>query len=224
MIGRILECRVLLRADAKRLNRDSLAGICVDIGLREARRVGGRARIFSIGIEPVDARESPVFVVERAVLVEDHEHIFDFSPQRLDVLLGPVRVGPARIRVGDEIRRDVGARIGLRRDHGPQVGSESGSKQGGDSKGRRAAKHSLHSAFIPEQSRPTGRIFRRSRRAFKFAFLRRGRSPPRLSSLRELRRVKIRIPPGAENIPSLSTWRGETPKPISPAAIRSSAA
>ena len=178
MVGRILESRVLLRADAKRLNRDGLAGVCVDIGLREARRVGGRARIFSIGIEPVDARESPVFMVERAVLVEDHEHIFDFSPQRLDVLLGPVRVGPARVGVGDEIRRDVGARIGLRRDHGPQVGGESGFKQGGDSKGRRAAKHSLH--FEPSSQnkagQPRGFFGRAPRRAFKFAFLRHGRS------------------------------------------------
>ena len=151
MVGRVLECRVLLRADAKRLNRDGLAGICVDIGLREARRVGGRARIFSIGIEAVDARESAVFVVERAVLVEDHEHIFHLLPQRLDVLLGPVRVGPARVRVGDEIRRDVGARIGLGRDHWPQIGGESGLKQAGDSdQGRRAAKHSLHSSLLPE--------------------------------------------------------------------------
>ena len=215
MIGQILEGRVLLRADAKRLNRDSLAGICVDVGLREARRVGGRARIFSIGIEPVDARESPVFVVERAVLVEDHEHIFHFSPQRLDVLLGPVRVGPARVGVGDEIRRDVGARIGLRRDHGPQVGGESGFKQGGDSKGRRAAKHSLHLAFIPEQSRPAGRIFRRPAprlqiRIFAPRSIRRRASPrsgscdASRSGYRRARRIFRRSPHGGATRRSLS--------------------
>src|SRR5262249_26244218 len=103
MDGRVLERRVLLWADAKRLNRDGLTRIRVDVSLSEAGRVGGRARIFSVGIEAVDAGKRPIFVVERAVLVEDHEYVFDFLPQHRDVLGGPVGARPARVGIVNEI-------------------------------------------------------------------------------------------------------------------------
>ncbi len=74
------------RSDEERLNRDRLAGHGVQVGLGEARRIGGRARSLSVGIESVRAGEGPVFVVERAVLVEDDEDVLDLAPQRLDVL------------------------------------------------------------------------------------------------------------------------------------------
>jgi hypothetical protein len=126
MIGRVLEGGVLLGSDAKRLNFDRLAGEIVGVDLRETRRVGGGTRIFSVGIEPVDARERSVFVVERPVLVEDHEDVLDPLPQRFDVLLGPFGAAPARIRFSDEIGRDLRARIWLRRRQRPGIGCGKG--------------------------------------------------------------------------------------------------
>ena len=77
MVGRVLDRRVLLGPDAERLDRYRLAGVRIEVALREAWRVGGRARILPVGIEAVDARKRAVFVVERAILVEDDEDVFD---------------------------------------------------------------------------------------------------------------------------------------------------
>src|SRR5208282_4630818 len=46
MVGRVLEGRILLGADPERLDGDGLSGVRVEIGLDEARRVGGTARIL----------------------------------------------------------------------------------------------------------------------------------------------------------------------------------
>jgi hypothetical protein len=70
MVGRVLDRRVLLGADAKRLDGDRLAGVCIEVALREPWRVDGAARILSVRIDSVDAGQRAIFVVERAVLVE----------------------------------------------------------------------------------------------------------------------------------------------------------
>ena len=88
-------------------------------------------------------------MVERAVLVEDHEDVLHLLPEHGDVLRRPVRIGPARIGVSDEKRRNIGARIGLRR-HQRHGGRESGLNEADGRKDSRAAKHSIHrSLFCP---------------------------------------------------------------------------
>ena len=46
MVGRVLDRRVLLGADAKRLDGDRLAGVCIEVALREPWRVDGRRGFF----------------------------------------------------------------------------------------------------------------------------------------------------------------------------------
>jgi hypothetical protein len=87
MVGAVLEGSVLLGANAKRLNRDGPSGHRIEIALRESGRVGWSSGLRPIGIEAVGAGERPVFVVEGAVLVEDHENVFDLLTQCLDVFL-----------------------------------------------------------------------------------------------------------------------------------------
>ena len=99
-------------ANAKRLNGDGLAGVRIKIALDESRRAARRARGLAVGIDPVDARKRTVFVVERAVLVEDHEYIFYFLSQGFDLLFRPIDAAPLRIRVRDKIGRDIRAEVG----------------------------------------------------------------------------------------------------------------
>ena len=77
MVGGVLDRRVLLGTDAEWLNGDSLAGVRIEVAFRESRRLGGRARILPVGIEAIDARKRAVFMVERTVLIEDNEDVFD---------------------------------------------------------------------------------------------------------------------------------------------------
>ena len=143
MVGRVLERGVLFGADAERPNGDRLPGRGVEIALSEARRVDRGARLLAVGIEPVDAGKRAVFMVERAVLVEDDEDIFDLLPQRRDVARRPFRIAPARVVVADEIGRDVGGRVGLRSRQRPGPGRRHGRKSAGHPEERRrpAKKH-----------------------------------------------------------------------------------
>ncbi len=141
----VLERGVLSRADQERLDRHRPAGDAIDVGLSEAGRVGRRAWLFAVRIEAVDAGKRAVFVVERAVLVEDDEDVFDLFAQRRDVVGRPVRPRPARIAVGDKKRRDIRLRIGLRRHQRPGIGGERRLSEGGDGdQRRRAAKDEFH--------------------------------------------------------------------------------
>jgi hypothetical protein len=89
MVGRVLDRRVLLGADSERLDRHRLAGVFVEVALGEPWRVGGRPRSLAIGIDAVDAGKRAIFVIERAVLIEDDEHVFDLLSQRGDLFGGP---------------------------------------------------------------------------------------------------------------------------------------
>jgi hypothetical protein len=80
VVGRVLDRGVLLGTDPEWLNGDRLAGVRIEVAFRKSCRVGRRARDLPIGIDPVDARKRPVFVVERAILVEDDEYVFDLLP------------------------------------------------------------------------------------------------------------------------------------------------
>ena len=116
MVGGVLDRRVLLGTDTERLNGDCLAGVRIEVAFRESWRIGGRARVLAVGIDSVDAGKRAIFMIERAVLIEDDEDVFDFLSQRRDVIGGPFRTGPAGVRVGYEIGRDIGRRVGLGRD------------------------------------------------------------------------------------------------------------
>ena len=85
VIDAVDEGRVLLRADAERRHRDRLA-VRAGVGLGEARRVRGVARSGAVGEHAVGARERAELVVERMVLVEDHEYVFDLRTQQPDQL------------------------------------------------------------------------------------------------------------------------------------------
>jgi hypothetical protein len=125
MVGGVLDRRVLLGTDPEWLDEDSLAGVRIEVAFREPRRVGRRARILPVGIEAVDAWKRAVFVVERAVLVEDDEYVFDLLSERGDVVGGPFGTGPTRVRIADEIGCDVRWRIGLCGDEREGRGGES---------------------------------------------------------------------------------------------------
>ena len=60
-------------------------------------------------------------MIERAVLVEDDEDVFHFLPQQRDVVQPTSSRRTSEDRVGDEIRRNVGLRVGLRRHEGGEA-------------------------------------------------------------------------------------------------------
>ena len=80
MVDAVGEGRVLTGTDQERLHRLGLA-IHVLIGLRETGRIGREARLSAVGVNPVDARQSAILIVERVVLVENHEDILNFFTQ-----------------------------------------------------------------------------------------------------------------------------------------------
>jgi hypothetical protein len=154
MVDAVMEGRILLRPDLERLHRHG-GPAEVRVGLGEAGRIGGRARLMAVGIDAVDAGESAVFVVERAVLVEDHEDVFHLLAQAADeavivaVVVVAVVVAPAVIVAIDEEGPDFGARLGLGRHEVGRLGgggADHGGLQqadGGDHGGR-AAKERFH--------------------------------------------------------------------------------
>jgi hypothetical protein len=151
MVGGVLDGRVLLGTDPEWLNGDCLAGVRIEVAFHEPRRIGGRARILPIGIEAVDAGQRAVFVVERAILVEDNEYVFDLLSKRRDVASGPFRTGPAGVRIGDEIGRDVRWRIGLSRDQKRRGGKSGLREASGDGQCGHAVKHAFHASILPKE-------------------------------------------------------------------------
>ena len=65
------------------MNFDLLAGVEVDVGLGEARRIGGRTGFQAVRVDAVDTRKRAVLVIERVVLIENNENIFDVCLQQL---------------------------------------------------------------------------------------------------------------------------------------------
>ncbi len=95
VIDAIDDGRVLLGAEAAR--RDRIGFVLVVL-----EGLGRRRHEAAVRIEPVYARECAVLVIERVVLVEDHEHVLDLLTQQSRQLRGRER----RLARGvDEIAR-----------------------------------------------------------------------------------------------------------------------
>ncbi len=78
VVDAINDAGVLIGPDPERLDRDGHA-IGVRVGLGKAQCVPGGTRLLAVRVESVDPWERAILVVERVVLVEDHEDVFDPS-------------------------------------------------------------------------------------------------------------------------------------------------
>ena len=76
VVDAVHDAGVLLGPDPERLDRDGHA-VGVRVGLGKAQCVPGGTRLLAVRVESVDAWERAILVVERVVLVEDHEDVFD---------------------------------------------------------------------------------------------------------------------------------------------------
>ena len=112
MIDTVHESRVLLRPDAKRRHR-MRGAVHIHVNLIEARRVVGGARVKS-----VHAGKRAELVIERLVLVEDHEDVLHLLPDQGDHFV----IGQNRVAVSGVHRIWLDGRIQLRLlDHGRPV-------------------------------------------------------------------------------------------------------